>query len=156
MIVKGYEIEDRVVAEIGKFAILWNCFERLFFNNFLSPKDIIKKSNIIAVDREKEKALVDEIQKRIYLLYDDDVNNYVNDGLHPGNAIQSDGKYKQYMQEFIDQSSQNSTIGCLLIIHRIRNNLMHGLKMPDNLNGQYKLFKAVNGVLESVERINDN
>ena len=149
-------IDNSVVVEIGKFTILWNCFERTFCNNNCSPSVIIRISNDIVIDNEKKQTLVDVIKRRQYLLYDDDVYNYVNDGLHPGNAIQSNEKFKQYMQEFIDQSSQNSTIGCLLVIHRIRNNLMHGLKMPDNLNDQYELFKAVNGVLESVERINDN
>ena len=27
MKIKGYELKDKTVLEIGKFAILWNCFE---------------------------------------------------------------------------------------------------------------------------------
>ena len=156
MKIAEYEIKDRVVTEIGKFAILWNCFERTFCNNNCSPSVIIRISNDIVIDNEKKQTLVDVIKRRQYLLYDDDVNNYVNDGLHPENARQSDEEIKQYMLDFIDQSSRDTKIGCLLVIHRIRNNLMHGLKIPENLIGQYELFKAVNGVLESVERINDN
>ena len=41
--------------------------------------------------------------------------------------------------------------GCLLVIFRIRNNLMHGLKCIEQLNDQLELFKAVNGVLESLD-----
>lgn len=58
------------------------------------------------------------------------------------------------MQNFMDQTGDDLNCGCLLVIYRIRNNLMHGLKMVEELNNQLKLFKAVNGVLESIrERI---
>lgn len=54
----------------------------------------------------------------------------------------------------MDQTGDDLNCGCLLVIYRIRNNLMHGLKMVEELNNQLKLFKAVNGVLESIrERI---
>lgn len=35
-------------------------------------------------------------------------------------------------------------------IYRIRCNMMHGLKIVKQLDNQYELFKAVNGVLESI------
>ena len=41
-------------------------------------------------------------------------------------------------------------LGCLMSIYRIRCNMMHGLKIVEQLDDQYELFKAVNGVLESI------
>lgn len=40
MNIKGYKLTDEIVIEIGRFAILWNCFERGFFNNKCCPKKI--------------------------------------------------------------------------------------------------------------------
>ena len=51
----------------------------------------------------------------------------------------------------MEQKGTDLNSGCLLVIYRIRNNLMHGLKMVEELNGQFELFQAVNGVLESIE-----
>lgn len=42
------------------------------------------------------------------------------------------------------------TRGCLLVLHRIRNNLMHGMKLLEGLDGQIELFRAATAVLESI------
>ena len=49
------------------------------------------------------------------------------------------------------QEEDDLRCGCLLVIYRIRNNLMHGLKCIEQLNDQFELFQAVNGVLESLD-----
>ena len=51
----------------------------------------------------------------------------------------------------MEQKGDNLNSGCLLAIYRIRNNLMHGLKMVEQLNDQFELFQAVNDVLESIK-----
>ena len=53
------------------------------------------------------------------------------------------------------QDSEDLRCGCLLVIHRLRNNLMHGLKLIEELNEQLTLFQAANEVLESIERVSD-
>ena len=40
--------------------------------------------------------------------------------------------------------------GCLLVIRRIRNNMMHGLKAVSELDKQIELFRSANEVLESI------
>lgn len=54
------------------------------------------------------------------------------------------------MEKFMEQKEEDVRCGCLLVIYRIRNNLMHGLKCIEQLNDQLKLFEAVNGVLETL------
>lgn len=54
------------------------------------------------------------------------------------------------MRQFITQSEGELTRGCLLVLHRIRNNLMHGMKLLEGLDGQIELFRAATAVLESI------
>ena len=53
----------------------------------------------------------------------------------------------------MEQEEDDLRCGCLLVIYRIRNNLMHGLKCIEQLNDQLELFQTVNGVLESLDWI---
>ena len=78
--------------------------------------------------------------------------DYVNTGLYPDNARRSktDKEERKAMEDFINQSGDEIALGCLMTIYRIRCNMMHGLKIVEQLDDQYELFKAVNGVLESV------
>lgn len=150
-------IDNSIVVEIGKFTILWNCFERTICDYNCSPRVISEKSKSIIIDQNKKDDLIRAINYRKYLL-DRNVYEYIENGLFPDNAKrnQSFDKICESINNFIRQTDEDTNEGCLFFIYRIRNNLMHGLKIPDDLNGQYELFKAVNGVLESVERINDN
>ena len=56
------------------------------------------------------------------------------------------------MQMFLLQIGNNDELvcGCLLVIRRIRNNMMHGLKVIKELNDQIELFRSANEVLESI------
>lgn len=56
----------------------------------------------------------------------------------------------EIMCQFIEQTGDELTRGCFLVIHRIRNNLMHGIKLLEELDGQIELFRAANAVLESI------
>jgi hypothetical protein len=49
-----------------------------------------------------------------------------------------------------DINEIDNIIGCLLIVQRIRNNMMHGLKDICDLNEQLELFQAANEVLEGI------
>lgn len=113
---------------------------------------IREKANDILIEDGKQSILASVLNER-RSWYDQITFDYVATGLHPGagNSTQSD---MICMQNFMDQTGDDLNCGCLLVIYRIRNNLMHGLKMVEELNNQLKLFKAVNGVLESIrERI---
>lgn len=54
------------------------------------------------------------------------------------------------MQDFIEAGSDWQSEGCLLIIYRIRNNLLHGLKIITELNEQITLFREINKFLEKI------
>lgn len=75
---------------------------------------------------------------------------YVRDSLHPDNARASKEEDMDVMRQFITQSEGELTRGCLLVLHRIRNNLMHGMKLLEGLDGQIELFRAATAVLESI------
>lgn len=139
--------------EIGKFAISWNCFERFYCDNLCSPAKIREKANDILIEDGKQSILASVLNER-RSWYNQITFDYVATGLHPGNAGNSTQSDMICMQNFMDQTGDDLNCGCLLVIYRIRNNLMHGLKMVEELNNQLKLFNAVNGVLESIrERI---
>lgn len=75
-----------------------------------------------------------------------------NDFEYPDNArrTRTDAEERKVMEDFIDQKEGDTALGCLMTIYRIRCNMMHGLKIVEQLDDQYELFKAVNGVLESI------
>ncbi len=56
----------------------------------------------------------------------------------------------QVMKQFLEQKGDDLLYGCLLVIYRIRNNLMHGIKLLEELDGQIELFRAANDVLENI------
>lgn len=150
MLVKRSEVEERTIIEIGKFTILWNCFENYYCHNNCSLSKIRTVSSRITINSEQQKAFVEVIKKRRGILVQN-INEYVEIGLHPGNARPSQESDKQLMKSFIEQNGDDLECGCLLIIYRLRNNLMHGLKSPEELNGQIELFQVINDILEHIQ-----
>lgn len=51
-----------------------------------------------------------------------------------GGAIGGVLYWMDVMRQFITQSEGELTRGCLLVLHRIRNNLMHGMKLLEGLD----------------------
>ena len=150
MIIKKNKLNDKLVMEIGKFSILWNCFERFQCDNFCDPGRIKKVAPLISIEKEKQSVLAAVLNKR-RAWFGQVIPEYVETGLYPGNARQNRAEDRLLMEEFMEQRGEDLRCGCLLVIYRIRNNLMHGLKCIEQLNDQLELFRAVNGVLESVE-----
>lgn len=37
MLIKGYDLQEETVLEVGKFAVLWNWFERSWCDNNCNP-----------------------------------------------------------------------------------------------------------------------
>ena len=149
MKIKDYELKDETVLEIGKFAILWNCFENEWCDNNCSPDAIKKISDSIQIDMVKQEEFASILNKRHDKLKWFEAD-YVKDSLHPGNDRMSREDDINIMRMFLEQRGEDLVYGCLLVIYRIRNNLMHGLKLPSQLDEQIELFRAANGVLESI------
>ena len=150
MRIKGIDLQEETIFEVGKFAILWNWFERSWCRNNCNPKEIQKIANSIAIDAKKQALFAKILNERRYLFHQI-VPEYVDISLHPPKARPSSDDDKEAMLQFMEQAGDKQTYGCLLILHRIRNNLMHGLKLLEELDGQVELFRAATAVLESME-----
>ncbi|MEE0945360.1 MAG: hypothetical protein U0M42_00855 [Acutalibacteraceae bacterium] len=150
MVINGFKLNDELIMEIGKFTILWNCFERYQCQNLCNPTKIKSISSSLNIKKEEMLELANVLNKR-RSWFGQVIPDYVETGLHPGNARMSRAEELHLMEDFMEQKSDDMRCGCLLVIHRIRNNLMHGLKRIEQLNDQLELFQAVNGVLESVD-----
>lgn len=150
MKIKGEDLNDKLVMEIGKFAILWNCFERFHCGNFCKPEILKEVASSLSIDKEKQINLAKVLNQR-RAWFGQVIPEYVETGLYPGRARQNQVEDRLLMEKFLEQKEDDLRCGCLLVIYRIRNNLMHGLKCIEQLNDQLELFLAVNGVLESID-----
>ncbi len=147
MLIKGYNLDDELIMEIGKFAVLWNLFEKNYCNNNCSSKTIVDACNNITVSKDSQAALakaLNKIRSWFELLYYD----YIMKGLYSSNRRPKAYEIK-YINAFLKQEG-NTICGCLLCVYRIRNNMMHGLKNVDELNNQLEIFKTANKVLEEL------
>ncbi len=149
MLIKGCDLQNKTVLEIGKFSILWNCFEHDWCGNKCNPDRIKSISKTIQVDMAKQAYFAQVLNERRNWFGQLEID-YVRDSLHPGNARASTEDDMQIMRQFLAQEGDNLLCGCLLVIYRIRNNLMHGIKLLKELDGQIKLFRAANDVLENI------
>lgn len=151
MKIRDFELKNKTVLEIGKFAILWNWFEKEFCENNCNYSRLKDAFENVRIDSKKQKELADVFEVRKYMFMQV-TEEYVDTGLYPDNArrTRTDAEERKVMEDFIDQKEGDTTLGCLMTIYMIRCNMMHGLKIVEQLDDQYELFKAVNGVLESI------
>lgn len=154
MQIKDFKLKDETVLEIGKFAILWNLFEKRFCNNNCNPNQLRRISPSLTIEPDALKKLAIVLNAR-RLWFEMVISDYARRSMHPGNARVSSEENIRCMEQFLKMEGKELVLGCLLIIHRIRNNLMHGLKVAEQLDDQFALFEAVNNVLESVKRGNN-
>lgn len=149
MRIKNFELNDLLIKELGKFTVLWNLFERNYCDYNCNPDKINEIGQNVFIDEEKLRDLYRVINiRRIWFM--ETVEEYATISLHPENSRMSKEEFIGLIADFIAYKGDRLNVGCLLTILRIRNNLMHGLKIAEQLNNQLELFKAVNGVLESI------
>jgi len=147
MLIKGYDLNDELIVEIGKFAVLWNLFEKNYFGYKCFPKKIMEMCDCISVSIEKQESLAKALNDRrewFGQLYHD----FILNGLYTDDRSPAEDEIN-HIEAFLKQEG-NTICGCLLCVSRIRNNMMHGLKDVEKLNSQLEIFKAANGVLESI------
>lgn len=147
MLIKGYELSDELIVEIGKFAVLWNLFEKDYCGYHCTPNTIIEACEYISISNEKQVVLAKALNAR-RLWFDQLYHNFILSGLYSDDRHPKEDEIK-YIESFLKQEA-DTTCGCLLCISRIRNNLMHGLKDVETLNSQLEIFRAANGILESI------
>ena len=151
----GYEFVDKdIIFEIGKFAILWNMFERDCGCNASSTNI---KNYMTKIDNSYNKEIfenfidvVKEIAKKIYPDEEDFLEKYISHNLYPKDderARISDFEIKNELpmvKSFFQNPSKDNWVGVLFAIKRIRNNMFHGLKDEYFLD----FFKSINDILE--------
>lgn len=151
MWIKNFELDDGTVMEVGKFAVLWNLFEKHFCQNKCNPKKLKEIAPEVIIDE----CVMMNLSKALNIRrswFDMMISDYAKESLHPENANQSKDEDIDYMIQFLEFNGDNILLGCLLVINRLRNNLMHGLKIAEQLDNQIDLFKATNAVLETISR----
>lgn len=154
MIIKGHDFHQDTILEVGKFTVLWNWFEYFWCNNDCNSAKIKDVANRVYIDPEKQCKLANTLNLRRNL-FDQLTIDYVEKSLHPYNSRLSKSEDLKIMRQFMEQTGEELPRGCLLILYRIRNNLMHGLKLFEELDEQLDLFCAATAVLESIEGEND-
>ena len=156
--IKGHKLPDELVTELGKFAILWSSYEDKKCGNHASPGNIKNSIKNMRINRAKVEKLhrvfeerYMEQKRRIDAIQDKKmtVEDYIHNGFFPdGSNNNSVGAQEKEMADFM--KSKNNDYGCFLMIYRVRNNFMHGLKAIECLEDQLEMFKAINDVLESI------
>ena len=150
MLVSGICINDMVVNEIGKFAILWNEFEKIF-TQYGNNYDFLSLCERITFEMKA----CDEL--RLYLLAQknytsQETEKFVNSFLFTTNAIPPKEQKIKNIVYFLDNkgTTEEKMCGCLHTIKRYRDNLMHGIKDLSGLNDQLIVFKTINEILEYI------
>ena len=69
MLIKGYNLKEETVIEVGKLTILWNWFEWSWCNNNCNSKTIKHIAIKIHIDKEKQ-AYLDEVLNKRRTLFD--------------------------------------------------------------------------------------
>ena len=148
-------VDQETKELIADFAILWNCFEKKFFNKYCSSrkiKDAIVKK--MSSSDELFERLKEECNKEFYLQkmnkeykkqdeIDDLTNKMIYIFVSKGNnlTLEIDEENIKY------NISKDNTKFLIEIVYRIRCNLFHGPKEIVDLNSQKKLFEIANEFL---------
>lgn len=115
---RGNNLDDKLVVEIGRFSILWNCFERFKCDNACNPAKIKLIYQNIKIDKNKEAQLARVLNER-RSWFGQVISEYVETGLYPGNARQNKEEDRLLMERFMEQKEEDLGCGCLLVIYRI-------------------------------------
>lgn len=148
-----YELSDEVVLEIGKFAILWNEFEKNFFKYEFKPSKLKSVLQNIVIDQNLLKEFRDDLG--LQYCYYNNIDKFIKDFFYTNNSNHNPNKQdKDYICYFLNDTGTyvDKLYGCILIIYRYRNNLMHGMKNVEGLEQQLQVFKIINGLLESIKK----
>lgn len=143
----GCNLQEETMLAIGKFAVLWNIFEREKCKNYCTASKI-EKLTFTTSDKWQQLA---EVLKQRQEQFDLTEGQYIarklrQQGLNPERI--------EKIKNFLQSNGREDIVGGLFAIYRIRNNMFHGLKEWQMLDSQVELFNAVNKVLESILRGN--
>lgn len=119
MLIKEYNLDDELIVEIGKFAVLWNLFEKHYCNNNCNLAKILDICESVSVSKQNQAKLADALNDRrswFGQLYTD----YIVDGLYSDSRYPKESEIHS-IETFLKQEDDDTIIGCLLCVYRIRN-----------------------------------
>lgn len=143
-IAESLYISEQVVLEIGKFAILWNIFEKERCGTQCNETKLLNLGSRYESDN-KWHDLAHAFAHRACLL-GTDTDDYVRIKLSLGRGTQ----HKEKIINFINSAGESELSGGLIAIYRVRNNMFHGLKDYVDLENQIELFRCINNMLENL------
>jgi len=164
---KDIDFKQETVFQIGKFSILWSMFEKYKCHNhckiskllvmrFNMKRETLENAATVLKDRVplcwetyREEDLKHEPNAGVSLLQRKDIEA----AFYPSEESKLGDweKHSKMITDFIESNGcEQFFVGALLAIQRIRNNLFHGLKDPEDLDKQVNLFTAINKILEEI------
>ena len=86
------------------------------------------------IDFQSQKDLAEVFEQRRFL-FEQMIEEYVRTALYPNNAkrTKTEPEERKAMEGFLAQKEEYIVLGCLMSIYRIRCNMMHGLKIVEQL-----------------------
>ena len=117
MKIRDFELKDQTVLEIGKFAILWNWFEKEFCHNECNYKELKKVAPYVKIDFQSQKDLAEVFEQRRFL-FEQMIEEYVRTALYPDNAKRpkTEPEERKAMEGFLAQKEEYIVLGCLMSI----------------------------------------
>lgn len=146
-----HDFDQITVDEIGKFAILWNVFEKTKCGSDCDSQKLINLGNNDAIRTiaDVRQIFARALQRRMNLFHVA-ATDYVENHLQMRLGRNLSPEHKQLICNFIQSNGLECISGGLLAIYRLRNNMFHGLKEWWDLDSQVELFASMNKVLEGI------
>lgn len=146
-----YHIDDSTVNAIGEFSIVWALFERDKCNQNCSPCKLrILSEKIIESEELKENCnFFREINQDLIIRKKSRITDETIQDLY----FSQETNNQQELIDFLMRNAQDwksFLTGAMLLVYRIRNNMLHGLKDEYDLNKQKEIFIKGSKLLHSV------
>lgn len=154
----GVEISKEAKAIISSFALMWNLFEIALCDKFANVDKLVRlveRLEPATVDTDVQEAIRECVHYWRTRYFGGGQVGVSLDGLHFRDRDRRDVVETVLQQQ--ESSLEQELLACLLIIHRLRNNLFHGLKEFSRLNLQVEnLDYACRGLAAALMAIPSN
>lgn len=150
--VPGYaELDDDERLAIGEFSLLWAAFEGAVCNTEAKPTLLLQipvtLQEIGRLDMEPYKAALEHFRNRYFA--NGELTHYFA-GLRLDKGTRKNAELVRSVVTGDRKEPVEVLGGLLLICHRLRNNLFHGVKMQYGIAGQRDNFRYACSILMAV------
>ena len=156
-----FPLDGNVVTIFGEFTILWQLFEKEYCNKMCQIKKLKKIANSASKtdhDGALTQAIADfriGVTKWATPNFEINLNNVQERFRFETNTL-TQKDLAQKAVDFLSNSEQDFTKqvhGALLVLHRLRNNLLHGEKEKSTLYLQADMFSCATKVLFALHKL---